>query len=624
MKYDINEILLNDSNYKEITETLKNEITTEDYNKSNEIITLKTPFNKSLKINKGRFLTVLVLAKSFNIFKIKIDQEKDLFLNTPTSSNLNDYFSHLILKIRDHKEDYNLLCNSISQSLQEISHISGIANYRTGNTISIYNIIQTAFKNPEVFDIINCKIPKNLDFTGIEEFIERNQKRLIEILRNDKDSVLYNFLNSESGINIKQFEEIFVSLGFKADIRGNIIPEAIDTNLIRGFRNIKDFYINAISARKALILTFSNVKESGYLTRKLSLLQVDTNIDYNIEKCDSQHYLDTNVNNQRTFQRIQGKVYFDGESEKVITLKDTHLIGKIIKMRSPITCNSESVCRRCYGYNLAELNKDIHCGILSVLILTNQLTQRLLSAKHLLATKSKKIEWPDSFKKNFIIDKNIIKVNSSTDLSNVILNFKLIKEEDDSGDVSYKVNRFKIIVNKNTEIVNPGVSFIPTEEFSEYLKSQNNTNGRYSIPIDSINDMSIFTINIENTELSHILKHILKLIESNIYLKDEKFQNFNYLYNYMIMLLNESNIKIHSSHVEMILRSLIRKKTNLTKRIKFNKKEIPEYRIIRVSKAIINSKSVSTSLVFERIKHQLIDLSTYKKKKYSIIDELIR
>jgi len=622
--YDINRILMDSKEYLKTIDGLKNEILVKDFNERKTEIIVKVNSSK-VKLNKSEFLISLIMAKPYNSFKMKIEQETDLFLGKITSGNINGYISSLIIKFR---QDFNSLKDDIVFILENLGEVASKASMKYGTTISLYNIIHSGFKNPEIFDIINTNIPENLEFYEIEDYINVRQKRLIEILKNDKASDLYAFFNSESGINSKQFEEVFVSLGLKADINGNIIPSPVNTNLVRGFRDVNDFYINSISARKALILTFSNVKSSGYFTRKLSLLQIDETLDESNETCNSVHYLNIYIASQKTFNRIVGRIYFNEKTkeEEVITPKIAKdIIKTTIKMRSPITCASKNVCKRCYGPDLANLNNEVHVGLLAVLILTNQLTQRLLSAKHLLSTKSKKVEWPPEFKDNFMIDCNNIK---SKNLEGNFISFKIISEKNDSNRDIYKVNKFKILdnINKKETKVDLGLSFIPTENFLNFLRESKNKfikNNRYIIPLKSVKE-SMFTINVENNELGHILKNILNLIESKKFLDIPKNQNFNNLFNSLMVLIDESNLNLNSVHMEMILRSLVRKSSDLTKRIDFSKENLHEYKILRVSNAVLNSKSVSTSLVFERIKGQLTNIRTYSKKKYSVIDELIK
>jgi hypothetical protein len=622
-KLNIHEVILSDIKYEKILANITDYIFKEDF--TNRHNTIRVLVGKSkIKLKYSQLLINLIMLKVFNVFKVKptIDY---IFQETATSENISKYYDNVIEKFRALQCDFTLLCSAISDSVQQLAHLAGEMNYRVGNTISIYNIIQSGLKNPEVFDIINTKIPPDLEFHEIEEYITARQKRLIELFRNDPDSILYNYFNSGSGINPKQFAEIFVSLGLSADLYGNIIPEPVDTNIIRGFRNVKDFYINAISARKALILTHQNVKESGYLTRKLSLLMIDSWMDYEKTSCNSVQYLTVKVDDIKTLQRIEGRWFYNSESltEEIITKNSTDLIGRTIKLRSPITCNGDKVCRKCYGDDLAKLNKDLHTGILAVLLLTNKLTQRLLSAKHLLSTKSKKINWPAEFKKCYALDKNFICLKKKAVKDSCKLLVKMEKETTDSKEVYYKVNEFFCKSSDCSMTVNPGVSFIPTEEFLLYIKNLTvDKENIYTIKCSDICNMNLFYTNVANTELSHVVKRILKLIESSDHL--ELGDDIIEIYNTFIKLLNDSNFDIMSVHIEMILRELMRDASNIIFRPDMSFKNLQPYKVLRVSDGITNSKSVSASLVFERIKNQLMKISTYEKEGYSIIDELIK
>lgn len=79
----------------------------------------------------------------------------------------------------------------------------------------------------------------------------------------------------------------------------------------------------------------------------------------------------------------------DGMDYLINAKKDTYLIGKTIYLYSPMTCASAAhghgICRRCYG-ELAYINRNIRPGKLASEILSAQLTQKQLSAKHLLET----------------------------------------------------------------------------------------------------------------------------------------------------------------------------------------------------------------------------------------------
>src|SRR5699024_9375945 len=95
-------------------------------------------------------------------------------------------------------------------------------------------------------------------------------------------------------------------------------------------------------------------------------------------------------------------------------LKDNvDLIGKTLLFRSPETCASRArghgICYRCYGA-LAHTNYDINIGKIAAELLSAMLTQRLLSAKHLLETNIKKLRWSDEFFSFFEVDYSNIRL----------------------------------------------------------------------------------------------------------------------------------------------------------------------------------------------------------------------
>ena len=620
----LNEVFMNDDLYNETISNLETEILKEDFSKRNNKV-----FVKELKqeITKSRLLTILIMGKHINIFKKEIDYSNDLFLDDIGKKSIANYFNKVInTHVDDLGSKFNQLRDAISWSIHRLSVVSGTANFKIGNTISLYSIIKAGLKNKKIIDIISGRMPEGITLFDVEKVADERMNELTAELGKDPDNCLYNFINSGCGINPKQFEEVFVSLGVKADIYGNIIPEIIDTNLVNGFRNVKDFYINSISARKALILSFSNVKESGYLTRKLSLLQIDNRTDPSFERCDTKHFLKVSVFNKNVFENIIGRIMVNPDgTETLITKKHSDIIGTEIMIRSPITCNGKFVCKSCYGPHITKLNQRLHTGILSVLILTNQLTQRLLSAKHLLSTKTKKINWSENFKEIFQLDRNIIKRKKE----DYFISFKLIKTDaTENGEELIKVNKFTIHNKEFKEVVNYGINFIPTPELLNFLQNDKlrylKKDDVYTIYLGNLKDMNLFYINIENNELNHVLKHILHVLENNKYLSQEKFQDYNFLFNYMTKILNEANIKLYSSHLELIIRGLLKNGKNINKNLKWNKKKLPKYKIVRVSNAIINSRSVANGLVFERIKNQFTDINTYKKNRYSIVDKLIK
>ena len=349
------------------------------------------------------------------------------------------------------------------------------------------------------------------------------------------------------------------------------------------------------------------------MNRKLTLLCSNVLLSNSVDDCNTENYIEIEVTNEATLKRLCNRFYLNEETNKLWEIKkdDTYLIGKIIQLRSPITCClKEGVCKKCYG---TLPNEDIHIGTLGVLILTSQLTQTLLSSKHLLKTSSEKIEFDERFLRYFFLESNIIynKTSKKLDDASLIINKEDYLENDDD-DNNKKIIRNLKIRNKNKEInLIVKKDLIISEELEELMDNKTIV----EIPFKNLNGIPLFYIIIENDELSKYLNEILSLIDNNKYLeptKERMVERIN-------LLLDESKLKINLIHVENIIRELIRDPNNILYRPDFTKKN-PDYVLIRMTEAIIKSPSVINSISFEQIKKQLYDVLTYKKKEQSFID----
>lgn len=358
------------------------------------------------------------------------------------------------------------------------------------------------------------------------------------------------------------------------------------------------------------------------MTRKLSLDMVDIELDDNIDDCETNHYINIEIKNQDVLNRVNGKFYLNEEEECIeeISEFDKHLIGQTLKFRSPITCalSNGKICKTCYSDFMTNVNHDLHIGILAVLLLTNQLTQKLLSSKHLLQTVSTVIDWVDDFLKYFTIDKNQI-------ISNVNKGFKLIINEDDliedEENSTLFINKFKVKAGRNegNDInLDVNLEILPNllAKFEMYKE-----NGVISIPLDSVeSDIPIFSFVIENNELSKSLQDILDLLDTNGHLE---LINIDDIVNKFLELLDEGGIHLQSTHAETILRSLLRDPEDETQFPDFSQEDFPEYTILPVTSSIIKGPALSNALVFERTKEQLENPTTYEKVGISNIDEFL-
>lgn len=564
----------------------------------------------------ANYVTLLILLMPFVDLKTLPSED---FINLKAIQNFDKgtiiKYMNKIIKFFENNEDEDYiqtLNKSMRVLLSLLSDISGPCNILSGTTINIHDLFELYVENKEFRETFDKKIPKNLEYAEIDDFIKDKFKKLYSILKENKNCFQV-YANTKTGINEKQLKEIISDIGLKADLNGDLIPHTIETNFLKGFTSITDFYVNSILARKALITSHKRVKDSGYLNRKLSLLLVDTFLS-EIDDCETDEYVEVEMKNKDVADRYNLRYFlneeegylerFDSESEEHQKLINEEKPIKL-KFRSPVKCKCKDgkICRTCYG-DLWKVNKFVHIGIIAVLELMEQLTQRLLSAKHLQQIMVDKIEWDKQFSDIFIIDKDLIFPDTEKEKYGYTLIFENDLEANE--DNKFTINQFilKNKVGKET-LINLPFDLNLSESVKENLleNPRRDSNNRIILSFKELclSEEPVFQFTTENNELSTSLQAIIDLIESSNHLD---IVDIDELVNKFISLLGEGGIKLAAVHAELIARELCRDAEDLIKRPE-SFEDPSKYKILKVSDGIFNSPSSAPALSFEQIRKQL-------------------
>jgi hypothetical protein len=609
--------LLNEEFYKNACKEVKDAV----FNKSNILEVCFVFDEKHHVVQKvGRALASLILLEPMR-GRVELDQTI-LFSTEPLPENVSKYYDFFIRKFKETLplKDYEDFKFRIAEAIQNLCECTSKFNRIVGNSSTLLDILDVMDDDPEFKELVYFEIPPNLQFNEIEELIQGTLNRAVEILKARTGSVMANYLGCKSIINEKQFGQSIVCVGLKPSLQGQVLPEPVNTNFLRGLRHQRDYYISALGCRKALITNHKQVKKSGYLARKIALLTIDQKQDPHLEDCGSLHGVIVNVTDNKVLKRLDGRFGYKESDEEggdavefiVNSANDSHLIGDSVFIRSPITCSSKKICQKCFGLTYKD-NVDYNVGLVATLLLTSQITQLLLSTKHLLQTNSDTIDWPDTFSDFFSIDKSMIIAGSR--VKKIIISKDDIIEDDDS-DVPY-VRSFSIVnsVTDGVMYFELPVNFYLSEYACKGLDSSNDTVELDPTKRDGEFD---FFISLENNEISASLEQILALISVNNNYTQDDIDN---ILNEFLRLLNESNIRIQSNHVETIIRSLIWTKDK--EKPDFNSEEMPDFDIIKLGDSILNGP-LAVSLVFEHIKRQFNDPYTFEKSAASVLDQLYK
>jgi len=374
--------------------------------------------------------------------------------------------------------------------------------------------------------------------------------------------------------------------------------------------------------------------------------------------CMSQNYTRFEIKSKTHLSMIKGRYYRDNPRgmDKMIDYEDYSMVGKVIYLHSPMKCASHSsghgICRKCYG-SLYFVNFNINVGKIAAEILSQQLTQRLLSAKHLIETLISTIKWNVEFKDYFDVDINSIKLSEELDdedeLKKYILiidpnEIQLVSDEedavnvdqdedssdddsditmdviDDTGVYNEYITNFTIRTPDGRDIVFASEDqqelYISTELNTIIRKKAFNIDGKAAITLNNFIDSTLFYIKINNNELSKTMKDIKNVIDKSSVTEnlspDEALQS-------LVDLVVSGNLTIDSVHLEVILSNQIVDPKNIYKKPNWNSPEV-DYRMLTLNQALTNNPSVVISLLYKDLNKVLYNPLTYSKHAPSFFD----
>lgn len=575
----------------------------------------------------------------------KIEPKHLCFSKYITKKTIKQFIDEYCIELNKRTIPNTILNCIISDCLTEISKIDNFAFYLS-NTFNLEDFYSLMKQNPE-FDKLMHPDLTNVPLEDVKHIGNKNAEKMIEIMNNTK---IYNPYGKDyehclaiplaigEGVNPKQFREFAVVEGTKPNNEGGIFPHAIKTSFITGgISDPYDYYMDANASRIAQILQKENVGTSGYFARLLGLNNIDTSLNPDPDfDCHTKNFIELEITSERILKMIDSRWYKmtpNGVEYLIKANRDKHLIGKKILLRSPITCASaargQGICYKCYG-ELAYVNRDINPGRYASERLSAELTQRLLSAKHLLETIIKKIQWCKEFDDYMEVNSNCITLNLEipTKGFSMLIDPDDIEYEDDVEDTdeediySEYITQFYIKTPSGEEI-----KIYSETEDKFYISNTLNgiirkksvpDNGRFSIPFSVIQNEPLFFIVLHNNDLMKALQDVKDCIDK-VSVTKAKNMTKDKLINLFINTIVKSNLSIQAVHLEVILMNQIRALDNVLEKPHW---EYPneEYQILTMKQALDKNPSVVISLLNEKLEKMFYSPLTFKKTAPSFVD----
>jgi len=632
MIFDVRTLNINnyDAHYTGILNLMKDTIETEymtDY-----MITLKFDEDKYCKMSIPdlwmNLIMWYIIVKTNRVIKPKYIFFEDCI----TKKNIKEYIDNYLIDEYTTSIDIIDLNNIIDDCLHKLLDINEFSMF-LANTINLEDFVILMNEDPRFNECIHANIGKDVPLDEIKNVGMDYTMEAVERIKQSKHG-LASFFRAQEGINTKQFKEFGINIGTKPDGMGGIFPTVVNTNfLIGGVNDLLSYHIESHSGRLAQIIVEDNVSDSGYFARLLGINNIDSfnHEDPNYD-CGTRNFVPVTIT-RKNIRLYNSRFYrmTPNGMEYLLKETDTHLFDKTIFLRSPMTCRSHveghGICYKCYGH-LAYIVRLINAGKIAAELMSSELTQKMLSAKHLLEAAVRALIWSTGFVDYFIVDWNNLKLKPDVDFTNCKLviaanTIWIDSEEEDemSGEMREYIPNFHIQLSDGNRIQ------IKTADCNDLFLTAdlNNSIREYGIPgdnheilidLDKLKGLPLFSVDNINNDLNDTLNKIRKTINH----KDttEGF-NMQQILETLLHNLGEGGMHLSSVHAETIISNQIRSTDFILDRPDWS---VPnqKYRILALKTALTNHPSISVTMAFEGIKAALYNPLTFKKNKPSFLD----
>lgn len=562
-------------------------------------------------------------------FNLDIDQD-----------SISDYIDMFLDEYID-KYDNIPINNMIDDVMFRFQYIDKFSLFLY-NTANNEDTIELMKVNPAFYDAIHCDL-SNEDIATIKDKGQRYTNEGINAIIESKHHWAEPFFRSKQGINKKQFRELMFNIGTVPDDNGSVYPKPINGNFCnRGITDPVDYLIEARKSRRAQILGHQNVGTSGAFARILNLNNMNERLHHDSKYvCNSKHFVKITIKDKKILSMYKNRYYrltpngVEYKMSRNPLKNETHLIGQTLYFRSPITCASRSkgmgICHRCYG-GLARTNHDINVGTIAAELLSSILTQRLLSAKHLLESNVRQMKWSQYFGTFFDLNFNTIRLKEDEDWKKyyMVINqddiFSDDEDEEEEGiadafQFDKYVTKFNIIDPKGNmyEIKTDDFdNMYFTVELDKIVKKKSpDGDGVISVPLDDLKGKNMFFVTVINDGLSSTLDRIKHILDRDSDVK--ALETKDAVTQELIDTVVKGGLPIDAIHLEILLANqcVSGDSTLLNPEWQYPQEN---YRMVTLNERLRDNPSVCVSLMHKDIKKLLFYPLTFQKSQASSID----
>lgn len=409
--------------------------------------------------------------------------------------------------------------------------------------------------NKELEDL-KKKLSQEKDLEKQNNIIDEMETKMMEHLKKNVPDV-YTTVVSGASKDKRQVRQMVVSKGLIKDPAGNILPPIVHS-LTDGYTS-HEYFNAAAGARTGIIGRALNTAYGGYEYRKVLYVVSDVVADINNPDCGTNLTLNVKLTDD-LYKRMTYRYVLDDRNR--ITPINENMIGSMIRLRSPIYCQTRNICRTCYGLLLSQL-KTRYVGIVAAQEVAS-LSERFMKLFHLGGIVE--FDTPNLYKE---MSTNIVNTNILYEYMEQREN-EMYAKKDMTVVVPIKnyVGRYKIDFNKSDVYyelptgffeLHLGNTIVPIriERVTELYRTQSINSSSNFIKIDYKSGDKIFKAKANAVDYTKITYVIDALIGGKTPTRDSVPMLYGQFYDIL-----EKSGNWDSVHLEVIISNILRAKKN--------------------------------------------------------------
>ncbi len=218
----------------------------------------------------------------------------------------------------------------------------------------------------------------------VDNAFKKLAKEVLEFFRENRDQYpVVDLLDSGAKGSEDDLRKLLIAVGLSINAKGEI-NDVIDRSGAEGLTPTQFFNYTS----QAIVSQYKKSSETaipGYMIRQLNTISSGVQLS-KLRDCKTTRYLTVKILNKDMLKSMEGKLRMDGSSPTPIDPSDTDLVGKSIKLRSPLFCKAEDgICEMCYNPGFVErmhLRENAGIGLLASTANASLLTNLTLKAAH--------------------------------------------------------------------------------------------------------------------------------------------------------------------------------------------------------------------------------------------------